>query len=94
MVLKRNSLFSEKGRAKRQETKWPRHKCAARRQLLQSMRLCSLGNSGIATEHAFSVTATEHGSRLIPARSLHGQEALTHLANQFCEKQSITRTAH
>ena len=49
-------------------------------------------NSSIATEHAFSVTATEHGSRLIPAGRLHDLEKLTHLSNLFCE--SIIHQTH
>ena len=56
------------------------------------MRLCSLGNSSIATEHRFSVTATEHGSRWIPAGRLHYQEITTHLANQFCPKTIHPKT--
>ena len=59
----------------------------------RSLRLCTHWNSSIATEHAFSVTATEHGSRLIPAGRLHDLEKLTHLSNLFCEN-IIHQTHH
>ena len=71
MILWRNLKMSSEERGNQRPTKEVRR---------------TLGNSSIATEHAFSVTPTENGSRLIPAGSLHGQETLTHLANQFCEK--------
>ena len=59
----------------------------------RSLRLCTHWNSSIATEHAFSVTATEHGSRLIPAGRMHDLETLTHLSHLFCEK-IIHQTDH
>ena len=59
----------------------------------RSLRLCTHWNSSIATEHAMSVTATEHGSRLIPAGRMHDLETLTHLSNLFCEK-IIHQTDH